>query len=259
MRLYIHHGYTFAQYFPWVKLYTSRDCKSCLQTPRSAKRRTTESHRSPSDKKQKTTSPIDRTAPTKTSLPTDSEKALPGLLIMSGSLTLSESGDLPSPKGPRLRKISPVPHLNTADPLIKELGLEWLNNEGYINLASISIPDPDFGYGKHKTPAVAYRTYKRTGIIDVGGKKVNVVKEDLYIHPVFFRDRWETQELASSSSPHWEALKPVWQLATLLLEEKVMSGYMIGMLDRSSHTEIKTRLDGHQVYWFQCKEKRRRR
>ena len=174
---------------------------------------------------------------------------------MSGSLTLSESGDLPSPKGPRLRKISPVPHLNTADPLIKELGLEWLNNEGYINLASISIPDPDFGYGKHKTPAVAYRTYKRTGIIDVGGKKVNVVKEDLYIHPVFFRDRWETQELASSSSPHWEALKPVWQLATLLLEEKVMSGYMIGMLDRSSHTEIKTRLDGHQVYWFQCKEK----
>ncbi|THV89701.1 hypothetical protein D6D26_09677 [Aureobasidium pullulans] len=203
-----------------------------------------ESYRSKNDKKPRTPSPTEWTDIGKTPSPTGSEE-----LAMINALTLS------SPDRPSLRKISPVPYLLTTDPLIQVLGLERLNKDGYINLDSVSKPDPGFGYGKHTTPAVAYRTYKKTNTIDADGEQDVAVGEDSYIHPIFFRDRWETQELASSSSPYWEELKPVWQLATLLLEEKVMSGYIMGMLDRSSHTEIKTRFDGHAVHWFQCKER----
>ncbi|KAK6002314.1 hypothetical protein QM012_001952 [Aureobasidium pullulans] len=114
-------------------------------------------------------------------------------------------------------------------------------------------PERGFGYGKHTTPAVAYREYKKTGIEDAAGKVTIPVVDDLYIHPIFSREMWETQELASRSLPYWDTLKPVWQLATLLLEEKVMSGFLCGMLDPKCHHEIRRPLNSRKCYWFEAK------
>ncbi|KAI5206986.1 hypothetical protein AUEXF2481DRAFT_7135 [Aureobasidium subglaciale EXF-2481] len=153
-----------------------------------------------------------------------------------------------------LRRITPTPYINRADPIPSELSLEYLNENDYINLSSISAPDPGFGYGKHTTPAVAYRHYKKTNTMPASGEVI-AIEEDLHIHPIFSRDMWETQEIASASNSHWDTLKPVWQLATLLLEEKVMSGYLVGMLDRGSHYKIEMSDASPEVYWFQVKER----
>jgi hypothetical protein len=162
-----------------------------------------------------------------------------------------------SPKRPCLRNATPVPtpYLNN-EPLVDALGILYLLTHGYINLPSTGIPVPEsgFGYGKHKTPAVAYRQFKKTGIKAAAGKVVLPVEEEYYIHPIFSRDRWEIQELASRSMPHWDALKPVWQLATLMLEENSMSGFLCGMLDRSKHVELKDKHNGQKLYMFEAKK-----
>ncbi|KAH0369112.1 hypothetical protein KCU65_g3549, partial [Aureobasidium melanogenum] len=171
------------------------------------------------------------------------------------SLELSEKEEKQpsSPQRPCLRKTKPIRYLDEKDPLVRGIGLKRLAEKGHVNLPSIPTPDPGFGYGKHATPAVAYREFKKTGIKATGGKVALPVEEDLYIHPIFFREMWETQELASRSLPHWDNLKPVWQLATLLLEEKVMSGFLCGMLDRKSHHEIRAPMAAHKSYWFEAK------
>ncbi|KAG9952867.1 hypothetical protein KCU85_g1593, partial [Aureobasidium melanogenum] len=128
-----------------------------------------------------------------------------------------------------------------------ELVSSLLAEKGHINLASTPTPDPGFGYGKHATPAVAYRKFKETGTEPTDGKVALPVEEDLCIHPIFYREMWETQELASRSLPHWDNLKPVWQLATLLLEEKAMSGFLCGMLDHTSHHEIRAPMAAHKL------------
>ncbi|KAG9677514.1 hypothetical protein KCU99_g1652, partial [Aureobasidium melanogenum] len=172
------------------------------------------------------------------------------------SLKLSETEeDRPSsPQRPCLRKTKPVRYLDEKDPLVRGLGLKFLSEKGHINLLSIPTPDPGFGYGKHATPAVACREFKKTGIKATDGKVTLPVEEDLYIHPIFSREMWETQELASRSLPYWDNLKPVWQLATLMLEEKVMSGFLCGMLDRKSHHEIRAPLAARKSYWFEAKQ-----
>lgn len=169
-------------------------------------------------------------------------------------MTSSRTKQPSSPQRPCLRDTRPVPHLNATDPLIGGLGLKHLYENGHINLLIIPAPDPRFEYGDHTTPAVAYREYKRTGIKNAAGKVTIPVEEELYIHPIFSRDMWETQELASHSLPHWNALKPVWQLATLVLEERVMSGFLCGMLDRKSHHEIRPPLGARKFYWFEAKQ-----
>lgn len=160
----------------------------------------------------------------------------------------------PSPKRPSLRKLKPYPYIERPELLIDNFGLPFLLQEGYINLSSIPNPDPGFGYGKHTTPAVAYRQYKMTGNKPDDGKVVMPVGEEYYIHPIFDRDMWDVQELGSSSMPHWDALKPVWQLATLLLEEKVMSGFLCGMLDRSTHRDLNTTEAGQKLHSFEAKQ-----
>lgn len=172
------------------------------------------------------------------------------------SLKLSESGeDRPSsPWRPYLRKTRPIRYLNQKDPLIRGAGLKLLSEKGHINLPFIPPPDPGFGYGKHATPAVAYREFKKTGHKTAEEKVTIPVEEEFYIHPIFSREMWETQELASRSLPHWDALKPVWQLATLLLEEKVMSGFLCSILDSKTHREIRAPLAASKSYWFEAKQ-----
>lgn len=160
----------------------------------------------------------------------------------------------PSPELPRLRNTVPYPYLDTDDPLIKSFGLDFLLQNGYMNLYSIPDPEPGFGYGKHTTPAVAFRQYKETGRNADAGTVAFPVKEEYYIHPIFSRDRWNLHELGSSYMPHWDALRPVWQLATLLLEEKVMSGFLCGMLDKSTHRDINEIFDGQKLYSFKAKQ-----
>ncbi|KAI4851548.1 hypothetical protein E4T44_02059 [Aureobasidium sp. EXF-8845] len=160
----------------------------------------------------------------------------------------------PSPRRSFLRNTTPTPHLDKTDPLINGLGLDFLSANSYMNLGSIPNPDPGFGYGKHTTPAVAYRQYQKTGSKADAGKVVLPVKEEYYIHPIFSRDRWEIHELASRFMPHWDTLKPVWQLATLLLEEKVMSGFLLGMLDMTGHRDIKMKHKGDDLYSFEAKQ-----
>lgn len=137
-----------------------------------------------------------------------------------------------------LRDQKPVRHYNDKDPLIRDLGLPFLAERGYINLHPVPTPDPGFGYVKHTVPAVTYRRHKKTR----SGLDTRVpslpVEEEYYVHPIFSREMWDVQELASHTSPHWNTLKPVWQLATLLLEEKLMSGFLCGMLDRSKYCDI---------------------
>lgn len=160
----------------------------------------------------------------------------------------------PSPKLPSLRNTVPYPYLDTDDPLIKEFGLEFLLQYGYMNLPSIPSPDPGFGYGKHTTPAVAFRQCKETGRSADAGTVVSPVGEEYYIHPIFSRERWNLHELGNNYMPHWDALKPVWQLATLLLEEKVMSGFLCGMLDKDSHRDTNETFDGQKLYSFEAKQ-----
>lgn len=172
------------------------------------------------------------------------------------SLKLSESDeDRPSsPWRPCLRKTRPIPYLNQRDPLVRGAGLKLLSEKGHINLLSIPTPDPGFGYVKHTTPAVAYREFKKTGHKTAEDTVTVPVEEEIYIHPIFSREMWETQELASRSLAHWDNLKPVWQLATLLLEEKVMSGFLCSMLDSKSHREIRAPLAASKSYWFEAKQ-----
>lgn len=160
----------------------------------------------------------------------------------------------PSPQLPSLRNTVPYPYIDEDDPLIKEFGLDFLLQNGYINLPSIPNPDPGFGYGKHTTPAVAFRQHKETGRSANAGNVVSPVGEEYYIHPIFSRDRWNLHELGSSYTPHWDTLKPIWQLATLLLEEKVMSGFLCGVLDKSTHRDINEMFDGQKMYSFEAKK-----
>jgi hypothetical protein len=168
--------------------------------------------------------------------------------------TINGNPTTPSPKRSRLRNTTPTPHLNKQDALIHGLGIEFLLANRYINIPSIPKPDPGFGYGKHTTPAVAYRQYRKTGNKTDAGKVLTPIEEQYYIHPIFSRDRWEIHEMASRSTPHWDMLKPVWQLATLLLEEKVMSGFLLGMLDRSKHCDLKKTHEGRRLYSFEPKQ-----
>jgi len=160
----------------------------------------------------------------------------------------------PSPKLPSLRNIVPYPYLDENDPLIKGFGLDFLLQNGYMNLPSIPKPEPGFGYGKHTTPAVALRQHKETGRNADVGNIMSPVEEQYYIHPIFSRDRRNLHELGSAYTPHWDALKPVWQLATLLLEEKVMSGFLCGMLDKSTHRDTNETFDGEKTYSFEAKQ-----
>ncbi|KAH0372379.1 hypothetical protein KCU65_g1158, partial [Aureobasidium melanogenum] len=61
------------------------------------------------------------------------------------------------------------------------------------------------------------------------------------IHPIFRQDNWTSDDLfrlGYESTRSFKKLKPVLQLATLLLEDENMVGYIFSMLDVASHKEI---------------------
>ncbi|THW94771.1 hypothetical protein D6D15_01926 [Aureobasidium pullulans] len=156
------------------------------------------------------------------------------------------------------------------NPLLREISLNKLDDYGYINLETICV-DKAFGYS-HRRMLEAARWRAK---LDVAKglcysieepftlekkSKVGKLHEFHRIHPIFRRDNWNSTDLlcTTTTNEYWERLKPVLQLATLLLESEHMIGYIVGMLDVPSHKKISItakalkRLGG-EVYWFERK------
>lgn len=149
------------------------------------------------------------------------------------------------------------------NPVLSKIGLQTLNDKGYVNLETICT-DPSFGYsGNRALHAARWRAE-----LDVQrglSRRVDKNKTGKYgklddvhrIHPIFRRDNWnsDTLLLGSEETCTFNKLKPVLQLATLLLEDESTVGYIFAMLDVSSHKRItisgvEKRL-GRKVFWFE--------
>ncbi|THX51074.1 hypothetical protein D6D06_07582 [Aureobasidium pullulans] len=148
------------------------------------------------------------------------------------------------------------------NPLLREISLNKLDDYGYVNLETIYV-DKAFGYSRRRMLEAARWRAKldhwRTIHIEKKSK-VGKLHEFHRIHPIFRRDNWNSTDLlcTTTTNEYWERLKPVLQLATLLLESEHMIGYIVGMLDVPSHKKIsitaKTlRRLGGKVYWFERK------
>ncbi|KAK6000648.1 hypothetical protein QM012_003373 [Aureobasidium pullulans] len=134
------------------------------------------------------------------------------------------------------------------DPLLRKIGLEKLNDRGYVNLEAICT-DRTFGYpGDRALNAARWRAKYEvqiglcSQIIEEGKKKGKYGKLDKFhrIHPIFRQDNWTSDDLlmGDESNCSFNKLKPVLQLATLLLEDETMVGYIFNMLDVDSHKEV---------------------
>jgi hypothetical protein len=150
------------------------------------------------------------------------------------------------------------------DPILRKIGLERLNDKGYINLETICT-DQSFGYsGERALQAARWRAklevqvglYHRVEKPTKSKSKGKFGKLDDFhrIHPIFRQDNWSSDDLLSKNHV-FNKLKPVLQLATLLLEDENMAGYIFAMLDVDSHKEItlpgvQERLE-RKVHWFE--------
>jgi hypothetical protein len=152
------------------------------------------------------------------------------------------------------------------DAILRKIGLERLNEKGYVNLDMIST-DRTFGYAGNRALNAARWRAKidvRIGMYhrveeppSVKSKKKGKHRklDDFHrIHPVFRQDNWSSDDLLIGGYT-FNKLKPVLQLATLLLEDETMIGYIFAMLDVSSHKEttlpgVQKRL-GRKVHWFE--------
>ncbi|KAG9529009.1 hypothetical protein KCU93_g3812, partial [Aureobasidium melanogenum] len=133
------------------------------------------------------------------------------------------------------------------DPLLRIIGLEKLNERGYVNLKPIYM-DRTFGYsGDRALNAARWRAEYETQIglytqvNETFEGKYGKLDEYHRIHPIFRQDNWTSDDLfrlGYESTRSFRKLKPVLQLATLLLEDENMVGYIFGMLDVNSHKEI---------------------
>lgn len=116
--------------------------------------------------------------------------------------------------------------------LLSIVGSKMLHDYGYINLKDIST-DPKFGYDPSRTlPAAEYRTAQNNPHLEKDGQRVK--KKDR-IHPVFRRARWNPNELIEKN---WDVLRPVLQLATLLLEDVSMAPFIAAMIDIDRHRDF---------------------
>jgi hypothetical protein len=152
------------------------------------------------------------------------------------------------------------------DAILRKIGLDRLNEKGYVNLDMIST-DRTFGYAGNR--ALNAARWRAKYDVQIGmhhtieeppnvksKKKGKYGKLDEYhrIHPIFRQDNWSSDDLLMGHYT-FNKLKPVLQLATLLLEDETMVGYIFAMLDISSHREItlpgvQKRL-GRKVHWFE--------
>jgi hypothetical protein len=150
------------------------------------------------------------------------------------------------------------------DPILRKIGLERLNDKGYIDLETICT-DRSFGYSSDRALQAARCRAKlevKVGMYHRVEKPTKTKSEGKYgklddfhrIHPIFRQDNWSSDN--SLSKDHvFDKLKPVLQLASLLLEDENMVDYIFAMLDVDSHKEIT--LPGVQerlkrkVHWFE--------
>ncbi|KAI4730434.1 hypothetical protein E4T49_01792 [Aureobasidium sp. EXF-10728] len=155
------------------------------------------------------------------------------------------------------------------DPLLRKIGLERLNDKGYVNLETICT-DRTFGYsGDRALHAARWRAKHEVQIglcaqVNESPKaksktktKYGKLDEFHRIHPIFRQDNWSSDDLLMGTETNcaFNKLKPVLQLATLLLEDENMVGYIYGMLDVDNHKEVtlagvEKKLN-REVYWFE--------
>jgi hypothetical protein len=168
---------------------------------------------------------------------------------------------------PPVLNLLPETKWHEGDPILRKIGLERLNDKGYINLETICT-DRSFGYSSDRAlQAARWRAelevqvglYHRVGEPIKSKSKGKPVKLDDFhrIHPIFRQDNWSSDDLLSKNHV-FDKLKPVLQLATVLLEDENMVGYIFGMLDIDSHKEItlpgiKERLE-RKAYWFEKRD-----
>ncbi|KAH0009556.1 hypothetical protein KCU78_g10672, partial [Aureobasidium melanogenum] len=133
------------------------------------------------------------------------------------------------------------------DPLLRMIGLGKLHEKGYVNLETINT-DRTFGYsGDRALNAARWRAEYETQIglytqvNETSEGKYGKLDEYHRIHPIFRQDNWTSDDLfrlGYESTNSFNKLKPVLQLATLLLEDENIVGYIFGILDVNNHKEI---------------------
>ncbi|KAI5271144.1 hypothetical protein E4T47_05515 [Aureobasidium subglaciale] len=174
-------------------------------------------------------------SPSKSSPGTDPTSPVPGSDSNSGSSSSSDS--------------DPEWHANNA--VLSWIGLKRLNDMGYVNLTTIDT-HKTFGYsGDRALKAARWRAEKEvnmglchriTETPKAGRPRRGHGKLDDFhrIHPIFRADNWSSDDLiiTTAQNGYWERLKPVLQLATLLLEDESIVGYIYAFLDVNSHKEI---------------------
>jgi hypothetical protein len=106
-----------------------------------------------------------------------------------------------------------------SDPPLTQIGLEELNERGYINIQDTSI-DQSF---------------------------TNCPDDD--IHPVFQRGRWSQRDLATMD---WNTLRPTLQLASRLLQCDTTMSYLFAILDQENFGTIDPKYlkPGSNPHWF---------
>jgi hypothetical protein len=129
---------------------------------------------------------------------------------------------------------------------LKWFSLQELKQGGFIDLDHVPPPEYGFGYlGEHQTPAAKYRN------ITYGDLPCSLT--EAWIHPIFAPHMWTNPEMRDQSrGGYWDKLRPVWQLATLFLEEQLTCGYWVGLLDISNHIRIAHPKLG-AIYTFEAK------
>ena len=181
----------------------------------------------------------------------------------------SDSSYYSDDSGSQTSSPASAPALNTGplwhegNPVLSAIGLEKLNDKGYVNLETICT-DRSFGHSSNR----ALHAARWRAELEVQKNlclRVNKTEKGKYgklddvhrIHPIFRQENWDSNDLwlGGGSNSTFNKLAPVLQLATLLLEDESMVGYIFAMLDVSSHKEItlpgvEKRL-GRKVYWFE--------
>lgn len=181
----------------------------------------------------------------------------------SESSSYSDDSGMQTPSPPPPLALPSRLMWHEGDPILSNIGIEQLNDKGYVNLETICT-DQSFGYSGNR-PLHAARWRAEIEVQRGLFHRVNKNKTGKYgklddvhrIHPIFRQDNWSSDDLLVGGEQNctFNKLKPVLQLATLLLEDESMVGYIFAMLDVRSHKritfpDVEKRL-GRKVYWFE--------
>ena len=122
--------------------------------------------------------------------------------------------------------------------VLRTVPLQYLNDNGFINFDKVELTDEgttEFGqkHAKNFTSKIHYKPGANPRF-----------------HPLFHRSQWRQVDL---NDEEFERLEPVFQLATLLLEEESMASYMYAMIDARRHRDIKGKDSSYK--WFRRDQK----